>query len=153
MLGSFGTGSFFELGCGSVKTEDMMTGLVGFDLKGCLPLCLLGRTCSYGNLLETSVGLPVAPLETFALDGPAVSRHATLTKLENLNLDVNTEFHDAYLQEQLASAVWQDTEPWILFDSGEAAHRCPKGFASGRICHFLDAHDHSNPFQDNTSDL
>ena len=31
MLGSFGTGSSFPLGCGSVKTDDMMTGVVDFD--------------------------------------------------------------------------------------------------------------------------
>ena len=58
----------------------MMTGLVGFDLKGCLPLGLPGSTCSHGNLLNTLVGLPVAPLETFALDEPTVSRHVTLKK-------------------------------------------------------------------------
>ena len=129
LLGNFGTGSSLGLGLGSVKTDDMMTGLVDFDLKGCLPLGLLGSTCSHGNLFNTLVGLPVAPLETFALDGPTVSRHVTLKKVEDLNLSVRTEFHDVYLQEQLASAVWQDREPWLLFDSGAAAHCCPKDFA------------------------
>ena len=73
-----------------------MTGLVDFDLKGCSLLGLLGSTCSHGNLLNTLVGLPVALLETFALDGPTVSRHVTLKKVEDLNLSIYTEFYDAY---------------------------------------------------------
>ena len=124
MLGNFGAGSSLGLGLGSVKADDMMTGLVDFDLKGRLPLGLLGSTCSHGNLLNALVGLPATPLETFALDGPTVSRRVTLKKVEDLNLSINTEFHDVYLQEQLASPVWQDTEPWILFESGAAAHCC-----------------------------
>ena len=88
VLGNFGTGS--SLGLGLVTT-----GLADFGLKGCLPLGLLGSTCSHGNVLNTLVGLPVAPLETFALDGPTVSQHVTLKKVvEDLNLSINTEFHD-----------------------------------------------------------
>ena len=33
-----GLGVPLNLGCGSVKTEDMMSGLFDFDLKGCLPV-------------------------------------------------------------------------------------------------------------------
>ena len=76
---------------------------------------------------DLPVDVPVAPLETFRLDAPESSRRVTLRCVEDLNLKVNTEFRDVYLQEQVV-AVWQQDEPWILFDSGAAAHCSPGDF-------------------------
>ena len=107
-----------------------MTGVVDFTC-GCLksPWLTWNRSGLDTTCLDDlPVDLPVAPLETFRLDAPESSRHVTLRCVEDLNLKVNTEFHDVYLQEQVA-AVWQQEEPWILFDSGAAAHCCPKDFA------------------------
>ena len=43
--------------------------------------------------------------------------------------NLNTTFKDVALEEHLVASTLEDSEPWILFDSG-AAHCCPRDFAS-----------------------
>ena len=128
VFGSFGLGT--SLRTERLGGEDMMTGVVDFTC-GCLksPWLTWNRSGLDTTCLDDlPVDLPVAPLETFRLDALESSRRVTFSCVEDLNLKVNTELHDVYLQEQVA-AVWQQDEPWILFDSGAAARCFPKGFA------------------------
>ena len=72
----------------------------------------------------------MAPLETFSLNG-RTDENQRLFSVGNLGLkNLNTTFKDVALEEHLIASTLEDSEPWVLFDSGAATHCCPKDFAS-----------------------
>ena len=72
----------------------------------------------------------MAPLETFSLNG-RTDENQRLFSVGDLGLkNLNTTFKDVALEEHLIASTLEDSEPWILFDSGAATRCCPKDFAS-----------------------
>ena len=72
----------------------------------------------------------MAPLETFSLNG-RTDENQRLFSVGDLGLkNLSTTFKDVALEEHLIASTLEDSEPWILFDSGAATHCCPKDFAS-----------------------
>ena len=111
VLGNFGLGNTFSV-------EGMTNGVVDFN---------------FGGFGESSDFVPpalMAPLETFSLNG-RTEENQRLFSVGDLGLkNSNTTFKDDALEEHLMASTLEDSDPWILFDSGAATHCCPKDFAS-----------------------
>ena len=96
----------------------MTNGVVDFNFGG------------FGECNNFEPEAPVSPLETFSLNG-RTDENQRLFSVGDLGLkNLNTTFKDVALEEHLVASTLQDTDPWILFDSGAATHCCPKDFAS-----------------------
>ena len=96
----------------------MTNGVVDFNFGG------------FGECNNFEPEAPVSPLETFSLNG-RTDENQRLFSVGDLGLkNLNTTFKDVALEEHLVSSTLEDTDPWILFDSGAATHCCPKDFAS-----------------------
>ena len=111
VLGNFGLGNTF-------RVDGMTNGVVDFN---------------FGGFGESSDFVPpalMAPLETFSLNG-RTEENQRLFSVGDLGLkNLNTTFKDDALEEYLMASTLEDSDPWILFDSGAATHCCPKDFAS-----------------------
>ena len=111
VLGNFGLGNTF-------RVDGMTNGVVDFN---------------FGGFGESSDFVPpalMAPLETFSLNG-RTEENQRLFSVGDLDLkNLNTTFKDDALEEHLMASTLEDSDPWILFDSGAATHCCPKDFAS-----------------------
>ena len=111
VLGNFGLGNTF-------RVDGMTNGVVDFN---------------FGGFGESSDFVPpalMAPLETFSLNG-RTEENQRLFSVGDLGLkNLNTTFKDDALEEHLMASTLEDSDPWILFDSGAATHCCPKDFAS-----------------------
>ena len=111
VLGNFGLGN-------TLNVEGMTSGVVDFSFGG------------FGESSDIAPHAWVAPLETFSLNG-RTDENQQLFSVGNLGLEnLNTTFKDVALEEHLVASTLEDTDPWILFDSGAATHCCPKDFAS-----------------------
>ena len=111
VLGNFGLGNTF-------RVDGLTNGVVDFN---------------FGGFGESSDFVPpalMAPLETFSLNG-RTEENQRLFSVGDLGLKhLNTTFKDDALEEHLMASTLEDSDPWILFDSGAATHCCPKDFAS-----------------------
>ena len=111
VLGNFGLGNTFSV-------DGMTNGVVDFNFGG------------FGECSNLEPEALVAPLETFSLNG-RTDENQRLFSVGDLGLkNLNTTFKDVALEEHLVASTLEDTDPWILFDSGAATHCCPKDFAS-----------------------
>eukprot|EP00439_Symbiodinium_sp_Y106_P076225 s1078_g15.t1 len=111
VLGNFGLGNTF-------RVDGMTDGVVVFNFGGF-------RGCE--NFEPRAY---MAPLETFSLNGRA-DENQRLFSVGDLGLqNLNTTFKDVALEGHLIASTLEDSEPWILFDSGAATHCCSKDFAS-----------------------
>ena len=88
---------------------------------------------NFGGFSESENFEPTAHmvlLETFSLNG-RTDENQRLFSVGDLGLqNLNTTFKDVALEGHLIASTLEDSEPWILFDSGAATHCCPKDFAS-----------------------
>ena len=111
VLGNFGLGN-------TLSVEGMTSGVVDFNFGG------------FGESNHFVPSAVMAPLETFSLNG-RTDENQRLFSVGDLGLkNLNTTFKDVALEEHLVASTLEDTDPWILFDSGAATHCCPKDFAS-----------------------
>ena len=107
VLGNFGLRNTF-------RVDGMANGVVDFN---------------FGGFSECEMAY-MAPLETFSLNG-RTDENQRLFSFDDLGFkNSNTTFKDVALEEHLISSTLEDSEPWILFDSGAATHCFPKDFAS-----------------------
>ena len=110
VLGNFGLGNTFSV-------EGMTNGIVDFNF-------------GFGESSDFAPPALMAPLETFSLNG-RTEENQRLFSVGDLGLkNLNTTFKDDALEEHLMASTLEDSDPWILFDSGAATHCCPKDFAS-----------------------
>ncbi|OLP97472.1 Retrovirus-related Pol polyprotein from transposon TNT 1-94 [Symbiodinium microadriaticum] len=76
---------------------------------------------NFGGFGESSDFVPpalMAPLETFSLNG-RTEENQRLFSVGDLGLkNLNTTFKDDALEEHLMASTLEDSDPWILFDSG-----------------------------------
>ena len=109
VLGNFGLGNTFSV-------DGMRNGVVDFNFGG------------FGDSFEPTAFM--APLETFSLNG-RTDENQRIFSVGDLGLqNLNTTFKDVALEQHLVASSLEDSEPWILLDSGAATHCCPKDFAS-----------------------
>ena len=100
------------------RVDGMTDGVVDFSFGG------------FGECENFEPTAYMAPLETFSLNG-RMDENQRLFSVGDLGLkNLNTTFKDVALEEHLIASTLEDSEPWILFDSGAATHCCAKDFAS-----------------------
>ena len=109
VLGNFGLGNTFSV-------DGMTNGVVDLNFGG------------FGDSFEPTAFM--APLETFSLNG-RTDENQRIFSVGDLGLqNLNTTFKDVALEQHLVASSLEDSEPWILLDSGAATHCCPRDFAS-----------------------
>ena len=97
-----------------------------FQSTCCLNTGLDSMPCSSAGLIAPVPGQDL--LDWY--DEPTAVKDSlhSMTTLKECGCDrLNSKFVDAFLHEQLISAVEEST-PWVLFDSGASAHCCPPDF-------------------------
>ncbi|CAE7244727.1 unnamed protein product [Symbiodinium sp. CCMP2456] len=84
----------------------MTNGVVDFNFGG------------FSESLDFAPPAWMAPPETFSLNG-RTDENRRLVSVGDLGLkNLNTIFQDVALEEHLVASTLEDTDPWILFDSG-----------------------------------
>ncbi|OLP93880.1 hypothetical protein AK812_SmicGene24159 [Symbiodinium microadriaticum] len=97
VLGNFGLGNTFSV-------DGMTNGVVDLNFGG------------FGDSFEPTAFM--APLETFSLNG-RTDENQRIFSVGDLGLqNLNTTFKDVALEQHLVASSLEDSEPWILLDSG-----------------------------------